>query len=67
MNRRSFLGMITIFPIAIAGSQASAKGKSSGPKNLGGSSNYRSAKSGQYVKKNYADKNPSTTVKERKK
>ncbi len=69
MRRRSFLqalaGVFALLPIT----EAVAKGGRGGAKSSrsGGASSYRSAKTGRYVKKSYADKNRNTTVKERRK
>jgi hypothetical protein len=59
------MSLVSIVALAIFSSHAIAKGeRSSGSKADSGS--YRSAKSGQYVKKDYAQKNRDTTVRERR-
>jgi hypothetical protein len=69
--RIAFIAAITCLALVASG-QSLAGGKSGGKSSRGknsksAGSDYRSAKSGQYVKKNYADKNKSTTVKEARK
>jgi hypothetical protein len=59
------LAMIFLVTIALAtatGTVAAKKGASSGSK-----ADYRSAKSGKYVKKGYSEKNKATTVREERK
>lgn len=65
MDRRKFLGLLCAWTTLTAATHASAKNSGGGAGKSGGSS-YRSAKSGQYVKKDYADKHKSTTVKEKR-
>lgn len=53
---------------ALAGGKGGGSSKSGGGKSSkSAGADYRSAKSGQYVKKDYADKNKDTTVREGRK
>lgn len=71
MRRRALLLLLTAMSAVMAGGQVFAKGRNgSGSRarsnKSGGRTSYRSAKSGRYIKKSYANKHPSTTVKERR-
>lgn len=68
MKRRALLHMVVASFAVLLSGESLAKGRSGGggSKKSGGS-NYRSAKSGKYVKKGYAEKNRNTTVKEKRK
>lgn len=53
---------------AVAGGKGGGSSKSGGGKSSkSAGADYRNAKSGQYVKKDYADKNKDTTVREGRK
>ena len=59
--------VIAASSLALAASGAAlAKGKGKGASQSAGA-DYRSAKSGKYVKKGYAEKNKDTTVREKRK
>ncbi len=72
MKRRTILLTLAVLSAVMANGKVHAKGRGgSGSRGRssksGRSSNYRSAKSGRYIKKGYANKHPSTTVKEKRK
>jgi hypothetical protein len=66
MNRLKIIAAIAATALAFAAAAVSAKGKSSASQKTD-NADYRSAKSGQYTKKGYAEKNKSTTVREERK
>ena len=68
--KTTFLTIVSSIALIASGS-ALAKGKGGGGSKSGAgkstSADYRSAKSGKYVKKGYADKNKDTAVREARK
>lgn len=71
--RNSVIAILASLLLATSGYSVAGGKSSSGSKSTNGASSksanadYRSAKSGQYVTKGYADKNKDTTVKENRK
>ena len=65
MNTKQAVSMAVAIALAFSAGAALAGKKGSGGSKAS-KGDYRSAKSGQYVKKGYADKNKNTTVREEK-
>lgn len=63
MSKKLRLTILVAMVLAMVGGTALASGKGSSSSHAS-KGDYRSAKSGQYVKKDYADKHKSTTVRE---
>jgi hypothetical protein len=67
MRVRPILALISAVAVGLAAHGVAQAGKGSGGASKGSKADYRSAKSGKYVKKDYADKNKDTTVREERK
>ena len=63
MFKKRLLTILAAMALALVGGTALAGGKGSNSSNAS-EGDYRSAKTGQYVKKAYAEKHKSTTVRE---
>jgi hypothetical protein len=63
MFKKRLLTILAVMTLAMVGETALAGGKGSNSSNAS-EGDYRSAKTGQYVKKAYAEKHKSTTVRE---
>ena len=61
MSKKRLLTILAVMTLAMGGETALAGGKGSKSSNAS-EGDYRSAKTGQYVKKAYAEKHKSTTV-----